>query len=85
MSVNPGFSGQVFLPEVLSKVSQVREMLIQHNPDALLEIDGGINTETLPLALNAGAQVYVVATAVFRHPQGISAGINALKALLPVN
>jgi ribulose-phosphate 3-epimerase len=84
MSVNPGFSGQVFLPEVLPKVSQVREMLSQHNPRALLEIDGGINASTLPLALNAGAQVFVVATAVFRHPQGITSGINALRALLPV-
>lgn len=83
MSVNPGYSGQVFLPEVLPKVAHVRQMLRQHNPQALLEIDGGINVDTLPLAAAAGAQVFVVATAVFKYPQGITSGIRALKAKFP--
>jgi ribulose-phosphate 3-epimerase len=83
MSVNPGYSGQVFLPEVLPKVAQVRQMIDKLNPQALLEIDGGINTDTLPSAIQAGAQAFVVATAVFRHPAGIAAGISALKALFP--
>ena len=83
MSVNPGYSGQVFLPEVLPKVVQVRRMLDQYNSTALLEIDGGINPETLPLAISAGAQVFVVAAAVFHHPNGIAAGISALKEQFP--
>ena len=83
MSVNPGYSGQVFLPEVLPKVAQVRQILDRINPKALLEIDGGINTETLPLAINAGAQVFVVATAVFHYPAGIAAGIRSLRENFP--
>ena len=83
MSVNPGYSGQVFLPEVLPKVAQVRQMLDQHNPTAWLEIDGGINVDTLPGVIAAGAQAFVVATAVFRHPAGIASGIRALKAKFP--
>jgi ribulose-phosphate 3-epimerase len=83
MSVNPGYSGQIFLPEVLPKVTQVRHMLDRYNSSAWLEIDGGINEETLPLAIQAGARAFVVATAVFRHPLGIAAGINKLKAHFP--
>lgn len=83
MSVNPGYSGQAFLPEVLPKVSQVRNLIDQHNPDVYLEIDGGISAETLPKAIKAGARVFVVATAVFRHPKGIAAGIAAIKDQFP--
>ena len=79
MSVNPGYSGQVFLPETLPKLTTLRQALEQVNPQALLQIDGGINAETLPLALKAGAQVFVAASAVFRHPLGIAGGIQALR------
>jgi ribulose-phosphate 3-epimerase len=79
MSVNPGYSGQSFLPEVLPKVSLIRQRLNQLNPTAWLEIDGGINAQTLPLALKSGAQVFVAASAVFKHPHGIAAGIKELR------
>lgn len=82
MSVNPGFSGQSFLPEVLPKVSYLRQRLTEINPGALLEIDGGMNTSTLPLALQAGVQVFVTANAIFSHPQGIAAAIKELRLLL---
>lgn len=85
MSVNPGASGQVFLPEVLPKVTQVRQMLDRINSQAMIEIDGGITTETLPAALKAGVQVFVTAYAVFKNPAGISAGINSLKACFPAS
>jgi ribulose-phosphate 3-epimerase len=83
MSVNPGASGQTFLPEVLPKVAQVRRMLDAVNPQAMIEIDGGITSETLPSALQAGVQVFVTAYAVFKHPGGIAAGIRALKDGFP--
>lgn len=83
MSVNPGYSGQSFLPEVLPKVSHLRQRLAEVNPNAWLEIDGGMNASTLPLAMQAGAQVFVAANAVFNHPHGIAAGINELRAALP--
>jgi ribulose-phosphate 3-epimerase len=83
MSVNPGFSGQSFLPEVLTKVSSLRKSLDRMNPSAYLEIDGGISTGTLPLALKAGANVFVAASAVFSYPSGITAGIQLLRSHFP--
>ena len=79
MSVNPGFSGQAFLPEVLPKVRALRERLDAVNPQAHVQIDGGINAQTLPEAHRAGANVFVAASAVFRHPKGIAAGMAALR------
>jgi ribulose-phosphate 3-epimerase len=83
MSVNPGASGQVFLPEVLPKVTEIRRILDRVNPQAMVEIDGGITAETLPAALNAGVQVFVTAYAVFKNPAGISAGIRSLRDCFP--
>jgi ribulose-phosphate 3-epimerase len=79
MSVNPGYSGQTFLPEVLPKVMQIRRKLDEVNPKALVEIDGGITPTTLPLALRTGAQVFVTAYSVFKNPDGIAAGIRELR------
>jgi ribulose-phosphate 3-epimerase len=53
------------------------------NSKAMIEVDGGISAETLPAAREAGAQVFVAASAVFRHPKGIAAGVQALKDKLP--
>jgi ribulose-phosphate 3-epimerase len=83
MSVNPGASGQTFLPEVLPKVTEVRRMLDRINPQAMVQIDGGITVETLPAALKAGVQVFVTASAVFKNPAGIAAGLQALRACFP--
>lgn len=82
LSVNPGYAGQTFLPEVLSKISTLRHQLDAINSKAWLEVDGGINTETLPLTRDAGATVFVAAHAIFNHPQGIAAGIHQLRSLL---
>ncbi len=83
MSVNPGYSSQIFLPEVLTKVTAIRHLLEQVNPTANLEIDGGINASTLPQALKAGANVFVAAHAIFDYQGGIAAGIQQLRALFP--
>lgn len=82
MSVNPGFGGQRFLPEVLPKVRRIRERLDEVNPEALVSIDGGINASTLPLAREAGAQVFVAGSAVFGHPEGVRGGLAALRGAL---
>jgi ribulose-phosphate 3-epimerase len=81
MSVNPGYSGQTFLPEILPKLEQLHHMLEKVNPQADLEVDGGIDSETLPLVLNAGANVIVAAHAIFDFPGGIAAGIRQLRSL----
>ena len=80
LSVNPGYSGQVFLPEVLPKVAEIRRSLELRNLHSLIEIDGGITSENLPLAYQAGVRVFVSATSIFHHPQGIGEGVKALRA-----
>ena len=83
MSVNPGYSGQTFLPEILPKLEQIHQILKKVNPEADLEVDGGIDSETLPLVLNAGANVIVAAHAIFDYPGGIAAGIQQLRSQFP--
>jgi ribulose-phosphate 3-epimerase len=83
MSVNPGYSGQTFIPEVTPKIAQIRRMMNLIKPEAVIAVDGGITTETLPAVIQAGAQVFIAASAVFKHPEGIAAGLNALRACFP--
>jgi ribulose-phosphate 3-epimerase len=83
LSVNPGYSGQRFLPEVLPKLTSLRRQLEKVNPSVWLEVDGGINAQTLPLALEAGANVFVAAHAIFDFPAGIAAGVQQLRAHFP--
>lgn len=82
MSVNPGYSGQSFMPETLAKVADIRRQLDALGSSAWLEVDGGIDVETLPLMKEAGATAFVAATAVFKHPQGAQAGVRSLRSLL---
>lgn len=82
MSVVPGFSGQKFMPEMIAKVSEIRARLDALHSPAHLEVDGGINAETLLLMKAAGANVFVTGNAVFKHPQGSEAGVRALKDVL---
>ena len=61
MSVNPGFGGQAFIPEMIAKVRRLREMT-----DLPIQVDGGINSQTAPLMVEAGARVLVAGSAVYR-------------------
>jgi ribulose-phosphate 3-epimerase len=79
MSVNPGFSGQSFLPETVSKVAEIRAMLDAIGSSAWLEVDGGISSGTLPQMRTAGADAFVAGSAVFTYKDGIAAGIQALR------
>ena len=82
MSVHPGYSGQHFIPETIAKVSEIRKKLNALRSSAWLEVDGGIDTETLPKMKEAGATAFVAATAVFKNPEGPAAGMRSLRALL---
>lgn len=75
LGTNPGFSGQSFLPQMLSKITAIRD----ENPGMLIQVDGGMNTETLPAAFQAGANVFVAGNAIFNHPQGIEQGVKTLR------
>jgi ribulose-phosphate 3-epimerase len=65
MSVNPGYGGQTFIPYTLEKVRTLRKIIDENKLPILLEIDGGINTETAPLAIEAGIDILVAGTAIF--------------------
>ncbi|MDR0315869.1 MAG: ribulose-phosphate 3-epimerase [Treponema sp.] len=65
MTVNPGFGGQKFIPECLEKVRKIAEMRKQQGLDFLISVDGGIQEETAPAALEAGVDVLVVGSAFF--------------------
>jgi ribulose-phosphate 3-epimerase len=82
MTVNPGFGGQHFLHTALSKVQRVRQMIDEVNPACELELDGGIDLETAPFAVAAGADVLVAGTAVFGDKQGVTAAMNKLLGCL---
>ena len=65
MSVNPGFGGQSFIHSSLEKISQVRKMIDDSGKDIRLEVDGGINKDTIGLASKAGADTFVAGSAIF--------------------
>lgn len=65
MSVEPGFGGQKFMPSALKKLTALREEITKQGLDIMLEVDGGINAETAPLAVQAGADVLVAGNYVF--------------------
>jgi ribulose-phosphate 3-epimerase len=79
MSVNPGYSGQRFIGSVVPKIEQIRKSLDAIGSAARLQVDGGITPETAPAVVQAGADVLVAASAVFGHPEGIAAGLKALR------
>ena len=71
MSVNPGFGGQKFIPSTLAKLRQLKEMVGTRQIE--IEVDGGINSDTAPLVLEAGATVLVAGTAVFAQEDTVQA------------
>ncbi len=79
MTVNPGFGHQHFLRSTLGKVQRVRQLIEQINPSCDLEVDGGIDPETAPLAVAAGANVLVAGTSIFGDSQGVAAAMKRLR------
>lgn len=80
MTVDPGFGGQSFIQSTLPKVERLRAMINQHNAHCDLEVDGGIAADTAAAVVRAGANVLVAGSAVYGYPQGVAAGIAALRA-----
>lgn len=81
MSVNPGFSGQKFIQQSLLKITEIRKMLVANQSNAWLEVDGGIDSQTLQPCIDAGANVFVTASAIFKSPLGITGGVQLLRNL----
>jgi ribulose-phosphate 3-epimerase len=83
MTVNPGFGGQKLIKSTLNKVRQARVLIdSQTRGDIRLEVDGGIDSTNILEAANAGADVFVTGTSIFKHPSGPSVGTQALRTLL---
>ena len=80
MSVNPGFGGQKFMPEVLEKIKELKKIQSEKNINFDIEIDGGINFENCKAAIEAGANILVSGTTVFKSNNGdIKKNINLIK------
>ena len=85
MTVFPGFGGQAYIPESTSRVRELRSLVAEHNPGCEIEVDGGIDAETIPLAAAAGANVFVAGTAIFGTREGPTAAIKHLARLAGVS
>jgi len=85
MTVNPGFGGQKFIPEMLQKIRDTRKLLDEIGSEAVIQVDGGIEASTVAAAYAAGARDFVAGTAIFSYPGGIRAGISALKEKLSLD
>ncbi len=81
MSVNPGFGGQSFIPEVLKKITAVRQRIDASERDIMLEVDGGIKIENIAAAARAGADTFVAGSAIFGKPD-YKAVIDAMRSQL---
>ncbi len=82
MTVNPGFGGQEFLPEMLPKIRALRDMASALGRGFDIEVDGGINKNTAFTVVSAGANVLVVGSAVFNESFSVATGINMLRSAL---
>lgn len=83
MSVNPGFGGQSFIEASVDKVRRLRRLLDEREAHAELEIDGGIDPQTAPRVVTAGATMLVAGSAVFHAPGGPGEGVQRLRASIP--
>jgi len=82
MTVNPGFGHQHFLPTTLPKIRRVRQMIDQMKSGCDVEVDGGIDADTAPLAVAAGANILVAGTAIFGQSEGVTAAMTRLRAAI---
>jgi ribulose-phosphate 3-epimerase len=79
MSVNPGFGGQSFIPSVLEKAKRLKSLINAKNPECLIEVDGGVSDKNIELLRDAGVDVVVAGSFVYKYPSGVARAISALK------
>ena len=82
MTVNPGFGGQGYIAEMEPKIADARKLIDSTGRDIPLEVDGGISAATIGAASKAGADHFVVGSALFRHPDGVAAALAETRAAL---
>ncbi len=82
MGVNPGWGGQTLIPSTLGKVRRLRAMLDERGLGADIEVDGGVNVETAPRCVEAGARVLVAGSCIFNDRAGVAENMQALRQSL---
>jgi ribulose-phosphate 3-epimerase len=82
MTVNPGFGHQHFLHTTLPKITRARQMIDRIKPQCGLEVDGGVDATTAPLAVAAGADVLVAGSAIFNDSESVTAAMNRLRTAI---
>jgi ribulose-phosphate 3-epimerase len=82
MTVDPGFGHQHFLPTTLPKIRQICHMVQQMKPGCDVEVDGGIDAATAPLAVRAGANVLVAGSSIFAEAEGVAAAMERLRTAI---
>ncbi len=86
MTINPGFGGQELIPETLSKITQTRQLVTQRGLSCDIEVDGGINEETIPLVVRAGANLLVAGSAVYNAKETVAQSMARLRqAIVPAH
>ena len=81
MTVNPGFGGQKFISQMLTKIEKVNEMIKEQDHEILLEVDGGIAEPTIPNVLNSCAKVLVIGSAIYNQPD-IRGAVHKIRKLI---
>lgn len=81
MTVNPGYGGQPYISEVESKIAEMRRVIDEHGVNVDLEVDGGINENTVEQAVRAGARLLVAGTGVYGRPEPVAERITLLRQL----
>jgi ribulose-phosphate 3-epimerase len=79
MTVNPGFGGQDFIPEMLPKIAHMRQVITQRNLHCDVEVDGGIHEQTVPLVVKAGANLLVAGSAVYNEHESVAQAMERLR------
>ena len=79
MSVNPGFGGQQFITSVLERAVRLKDIIEKRNPKCLIEVDGGVNDQNIHMLREAGVDVVVAGSYVYKHPIGVAEAIASLK------
>jgi ribulose-phosphate 3-epimerase len=82
MTVNPGYSGQKFMPETVAKINEIYKLITSSSENPFIEVDGGINVDTTKQTRDAGANAFVSASAIFHYPKGIIEGVRSLREAL---
>lgn len=80
MTINPGFGGQTLIPEMCGKIARMRQMMDRYNPECTLQVDGGVNSETIGSVVAAGARSLVAGSFTFNSSHTIAENIAALRA-----